>query len=212
MVTVDQIRAARGLLNWSQRELGEKAGLSQVAIANIENGKVQATEGSATAIRQAFEGEGLEFIEGGVRRRPDNIEILRGPEAAMRIMDIVYETLLRAEDKEVLVNGVAFTSASADLREAIARHVRRLQDSGLSERILVAEATSKKDIIGPPEWHRALPSEIFSANTPYLIFGDFFAMVLMDKQETIIIRNASLAGHQRSQFEWLWKLAKPVKD
>jgi len=38
-VTPPQIRAARGLLNWTVQELAEKAGLDRNAVAQIESGK-----------------------------------------------------------------------------------------------------------------------------------------------------------------------------
>ena len=41
MPTIEQIRAARALLDWSQSDLADKAGLSQTGIARIENGTNQ---------------------------------------------------------------------------------------------------------------------------------------------------------------------------
>jgi len=38
-VTPPQIRAARGLLNWTVQELAEKAGLDRNTVAQIESGK-----------------------------------------------------------------------------------------------------------------------------------------------------------------------------
>ena len=38
MPTIEQIRAARALLGWSQSDLADRADLSQTGIARIENG------------------------------------------------------------------------------------------------------------------------------------------------------------------------------
>jgi transcriptional regulator with XRE-family HTH domain len=42
--TVEQVRAARAFLGWSQRELGEASGLSYETIRNFENSRNLATE------------------------------------------------------------------------------------------------------------------------------------------------------------------------
>jgi len=39
MITPGQIRAARGFLNWTQAQLAKAAGLSEVAVKNLERGR-----------------------------------------------------------------------------------------------------------------------------------------------------------------------------
>lgn len=61
MVTSAQIRAARGLLNWTVRDLAEKAGVHRNTVTRAETdatGPGPATE----AIRAALEAAGVEFI------------------------------------------------------------------------------------------------------------------------------------------------------
>lgn len=61
MVTSAQIRAARGLLNWTVRDLAEKSGVHRNTVTRIEN---DATEGgySINAIQQALEAGGVIFV------------------------------------------------------------------------------------------------------------------------------------------------------
>ena len=47
-----------------------------------------------TAIRSALENAGVEFIDRGVRYKPDEIEIIQGEDFTTRMMNYVYETLL----------------------------------------------------------------------------------------------------------------------
>lgn len=68
-VTSAQIRGARGLLNWSVRELAERSGVHRNTITNIETGKSGGEVSSLTAIRSALEEAGVEFLEGGVKLR-----------------------------------------------------------------------------------------------------------------------------------------------
>lgn len=61
MVTSAQIRAARGLLNWTVRDLAEKAGVHRNTVTRAET---EATgPGSAhEAIRAALEAAGVVFL------------------------------------------------------------------------------------------------------------------------------------------------------
>lgn len=59
-VTAPQIRAARGLLNWSQTDLARAAGLSRPTIDRSERATVSAE--AVAAIRHALEAAGVEFI------------------------------------------------------------------------------------------------------------------------------------------------------
>lgn len=64
MITVEQIRAARAMLDLKQHELAKKAGISTGTLNNIERG-VQTDPKLSTlrAIQQALEAEGIEFTE-----------------------------------------------------------------------------------------------------------------------------------------------------
>lgn len=61
-VTNAQIRAARGLLNWTVRDLAEKAGVHRNTITNIETGKYAGDPETLEIIRSALENAGVEFI------------------------------------------------------------------------------------------------------------------------------------------------------
>ncbi|WP_082549502.1 helix-turn-helix transcriptional regulator [Mesorhizobium sp. Root552] len=63
MLTPQQIRAARGLLNWSQRELAEASGVALQSIKNIETGKTDPRLSTATALRHTLESKGVIFID-----------------------------------------------------------------------------------------------------------------------------------------------------
>jgi len=72
-VTSEQIRAARALLRWDQKDLAKASGVSLPAIKRIEAmlGSVRAHARTAEAIRAAFAAQGVEFIdEQGVTKRP----------------------------------------------------------------------------------------------------------------------------------------------
>ena len=64
MITSDQIRAARALLNWSRSELSEKSAIGLSALMRLESsdgvpgGHVKTLE----AVQKSFEDAGIEFI------------------------------------------------------------------------------------------------------------------------------------------------------
>jgi transcriptional regulator with XRE-family HTH domain len=75
--TVEQVRAARAFLGWSQHKLGDAAGLSFETIRNFERDDQSATVSNATisrlrkksmnAIRTEFLDAGVEFHRRGER-------------------------------------------------------------------------------------------------------------------------------------------------
>jgi transcriptional regulator with XRE-family HTH domain len=76
-VTAGQIRAARGLIGWSQDELATQSKIGRATIADFESGKRQPYEATLSALRLALETAGVEFIAengggAGVRLRRTN--------------------------------------------------------------------------------------------------------------------------------------------
>jgi transcriptional regulator with XRE-family HTH domain len=69
-VTSAHIRAARGLLNWTVRELSARSGVHRNTINNFETGKSGGDPETIARMRDAFEVAGVEFTNGkrpGVR-------------------------------------------------------------------------------------------------------------------------------------------------
>jgi GAF domain-containing protein len=67
--TSDQIRAARGLLNWSSQELANAAGVSLASIKRIETlGETSVRRWVLSAVVQAFERQGVRFT-----RKPEGL-------------------------------------------------------------------------------------------------------------------------------------------
>src|SRR5215467_8013025 len=65
MMTGAQIRAARGFLDWSVRDLGKKAKVHFNTVHAIERGKSVAKPETLAAIRKALEKAGVEFTNAG---------------------------------------------------------------------------------------------------------------------------------------------------
>jgi transcriptional regulator with XRE-family HTH domain len=64
VVAIEQIRAARGLLGWSQSELAKRAGLSLPTVKRVEAGLGPRVSDAARArIQEALEAGGVRFID-----------------------------------------------------------------------------------------------------------------------------------------------------
>ena len=72
MIRSDQCRAARALLNWSQGDLANNAGVGIVTVRQLEADVHVPRRATLTVIRGALEAAGVEFIEenGGGPRCP----------------------------------------------------------------------------------------------------------------------------------------------
>ena len=74
MIIATQLRAARALLRWDQRELAQASGLSLQTIKRMEasDGLVRGTYESVSRVQEVLERAGIEFLDDdapGVRLR-----------------------------------------------------------------------------------------------------------------------------------------------
>jgi transcriptional regulator with XRE-family HTH domain len=63
MITSSQCRAARGLLDWTQQELADRAGVGIVTVRQFEGGLNEPRRATLEVIRRALEVAGVEFIQ-----------------------------------------------------------------------------------------------------------------------------------------------------
>jgi transcriptional regulator with XRE-family HTH domain len=64
MLSIEQLRAARGLLGWSQSKLAERAGLSLPTVKRVEaNLGTRVSDEARTKLKRALEAGGVDFID-----------------------------------------------------------------------------------------------------------------------------------------------------
>lgn len=63
IITPRQCKAARDLLGWKQKDLGEKAKIAVSTVADFEREKSQPIERTLYDLRKAFEDAGISFID-----------------------------------------------------------------------------------------------------------------------------------------------------
>ncbi len=74
MITVAQLRAARGLVGWSQVRLAEASGLALSTIKRMEASEdlLRGTAQNVWKVEQALENAGVAFIDEGNELGPGN--------------------------------------------------------------------------------------------------------------------------------------------
>lgn len=77
-MTGEQIRAARGLLKWSARQLAENCGIGWATVQRLESkdGPLNGYADTHDAIRSALEAHGVQFL--------DNGQVAAGPGVALK--------------------------------------------------------------------------------------------------------------------------------
>lgn len=199
MPTLDQIRAARALLNWSQSDLAERAGLSQTGIARIESGVNQPNLQTMERITQAFDDAGIEFLRNGVFRTDDNIRTFVGEDCYVQLLNDVLKTLKDSSDKELLI-WFADDKVSPPLVNDMYRKIRH---AGIKMRQIIEEGNDYR--LGPNDEYREFPSKFF-INVVKLSYGNKYA-ILNGKETRVTIQKDEVAStSQKFLFNYLWSV------
>lgn len=208
MLTIEQIRAARALLDWSQADLAEKAGLSQTGIARIENGTNKPNSKTLAKIHTAFDSADIEFIDtSGVRKRTGDIKVLRGRGGFRAFMDDVYEVAKTTREDICLFNGMPekfIEELGADWYDAHAERMSKI-DNDLKFKIIVKEGEKQLIANGFAEY-RWFPEDMFHEKTIYS-YGDKLAFLHFgDKEVRIqVLNQAQFARSFRVLFDIAWE-------
>ncbi len=211
MITIQQVKAARALLDWTQTDLATQSGLSLASIANIEQGKGKTRGKSMDSLRGAFEQNGIEFTpDPGVRLRREKfqMQLWEGEESVPRLwLDI--EQTLGLTGGEVLMSGIEEALWLKRYPQSLLEAVRRRWQMGIRGRLLVAEGDNL--VLVGVEGSRAISPILFN-QTPYLVYGDKFAIVTWGPPQYVLcVQNKLIADTFRRQFEYNWQNGKPLR-
>lgn len=169
MPTIEQIRAARALIGWSQKDLADHADLSQTGVARIENGTNHPNSSTIAKILGAFDKADIEFIgETGVKKRVGEIRKLSGSEGFRDFMQDVYNTV-KAEGGEICVFNVDEKNWIKWMgQEEYAAHAQRMKniDKPYNFKIIVEE-NDWFFIASAVAEYRWFPKELFDKQSFY---------------------------------------------
>ena len=205
-MTIDakQIRAARALLNWSRDDLANYAGVSVPALARAEAGESQLRNSSILKIVTALEKAGVEFMPNfGVRMRNDLILKLEGDDANSQLLEDVFQTLAGRPGSTVYIAGVKEEKSISDLDlENLKKHISRLSNAGISEKLLIEEGDH--NLIAPKDYYRVIPKAFFE-NVPIQVYGDKIAFIEWGPpKQIIVVQNKGFAKALAKLIDFAW--------
>jgi transcriptional regulator with XRE-family HTH domain len=211
IITSRQIRAARGLIGWSQNELAKAVGISRSTIAAIENGTGNPTLDMISRIRETLEGKQVEFLtQEGVRFREPTIRYDDMQGASMRLVDNIYKVAMDYKKKtgtnDILIYGVREDDAEDVLGDYLQVHIDRLQAAGLTEKLLCSPDTK---YLAPRSWYRKMQELKDNQHLPVVVYGEKLAVIQRFPKEAIVIVDSKpIADSFRSMFQYIWKTVR----
>lgn len=206
-ITLEQIRAARALLKWTQKDLAGHAGLNDDQVHNFEGGRSRSLE-VLEAIYQAFVTNGIEFTDGeGVRKKTGGIKVLEGRHGFINFLDDVYATM-KAHGGEINVTDVAdqeFIKYAGDYDEM---HVKRM---GALKNFVSRSLSAEKDYVKRVDYseYRWLPKEEFGP-VPFYQYAHKLAMIIFEEPyaKIFILESSEIAESFRIKYMSMWERAK----
>jgi transcriptional regulator with XRE-family HTH domain len=208
-INTAQIRAARGLLNWTQGDLAARTNISTTSIGSIENDTTKPRESTLQLIQKAFEDAGIEFLPAsGVRKRDEMIRIIDGADTLDVINDDIFTTLA-AGGGEVLIFGLEEReNPRTDEYQKVQDHLDRITSANISERIIIRDGDV--NLLAPAEWYRSIADNYFSPY-PFFIYGGKIALINWGPPiKAILIESPLFVKTFKSLFEFVWDRAKPL--
>lgn len=202
-LTIPQIRAALGLLNWNHGDLASRIDVTTMTISRLLSGSNPPRESTERKIQAVFDENGIEFMQGGARKRDDTITILEGADAYLRLMDDIYHSM-HGNGGEVLF---LFGDDRVTTEEGRAAEAR-LRSADITFRTIIEEGNTT--INGPAHEYRAVKSEFFN-NDLVVIYADKVAQLIDKGEKIVLIRNPSSAITMNKTFEFMWQSLKPLE-
>ncbi len=207
MITLQQIKGARGILDWTQDDLAKAAGVSRLALHNLENGATNPRVETLRRIQKALEQGGIEFISGGCRIKEQTLDvsIYEGPDALLRVYDDMID-VFTGSGGVCYISGVdekKFVEACGDQFQD---YMKRFDKLGVIDNMLAIEGDV--NFVEATRYYRWVPEEIFS-QVPYMIYADRYAIILWGPPlKIVLIRNKDIAASYLKQFKAHWQRGK----
>jgi DNA-binding XRE family transcriptional regulator len=223
IITAAQLRAARGLLDWTRTDLAKAANISPETVKNIEHGTFRPQEQTAEAIVRTFAAQNVEFMENeGVRRRTDAVVKFDGREGFKKFMDDIYEAAKDPSatiggDKPICVSSFDDREFDKHLGDYYMQHAKRIMDlKNVKVRVLVQEGPfhcfpEERTGTGGYREYRYNPHQA-GGSVPFYVYGDKLGIMIFEKEKApqiVVICSSLVAKTYREMFDVLWQAAQP---
>lgn len=214
-ISREQIRAAIGLLNITQRQLSETIEVSRAILSNYLSGKQNSIHKTTSdKLMTYFDNRGVMFLENsGVAYKPKNIITeLEGRDGFRAFMEDVYSTV-HDHGGEICVSNV-------DERNWIRWMTRDGYDAHAAKMSVIRADYRFKILIQDGDdffiasdiaEYRYVPSNYFTDQSFY-VYGDKLALIEFDEDDVTvnIIYNKRWAKSFRTLFNYAWDNTKKI--
>lgn len=204
-ITLAQMKAARALLGWTQRDLARISGISLAAIAQIERGAGNPREETLRTLQQSFERSNVEFSdEPGVkvRREPFDVTVWEGHEAMLKCWNDIEQSLPHGGDLIIscVDDGLWKKMYPQEMLEMYNARTR------LGIRTLGLLTHPSKNHSGwASKNYRIVPPEATSPHAPYYVYENKVAIIKMrDPIRIVLVKSQTIAESFRTQFQYHW--------
>jgi len=210
ILSIDQIKAAKAMLDWSNVELGKQAGVSTATVNNILNQKSPGNQGTLRKIRSAFENNGIEFqgMDSVKRNHSSALQQLSGYEG-FRTLHFQILNFLEKGGENVYIFNVdepQWDRWATPHREEYFERIGQI-DHPFEFKILIAESDTNL-IASSYADYKWMPKEAFGTS-PFCVFGDKIAMLSLEGACNIVIaENEQMADSMRRLFTFIWSLSR----
>ncbi len=209
MITAEQIRAARALLNWKQSDLARESSISLPSINNIERNIGSPRLDTLYAIKSALEKGGVEFIgQQGVKKHSEffAMDEFQGDDFIKQLYDD-FLAQMHGPNDIVLMSGIDDRKFPEYAPDQTVRYYEHYMKTKFKEKVLLREGDDY--YLSDPIGYRWIAPELLG-QIPYWVYKDRLVMIMWEAKRVILIRSQSIADTFRKQFEYLWDMAKPV--
>lgn len=211
MISIEQIKAARALLGWTQDDLARAANLSKPSINTLERRIANPKVDTMAAIQRALEEAGVEFTDGpGVKLRSSILktEIYEGQDSLIRLVNDIFDTLV-GTDKELMIAGVQEKTYEQEGGERITDLIHKRVKQNIKTKLISCEGETH--FIEPIEHYRLIDEKLFP-KTPWYVYDNKYAILLWGPpQKVVVVENTEIAAAMRDQFLALWEMSVPAK-
>ena len=208
-ICLEQLKAARSLLNWSQEDLAKKSGYSLATINNIERGQYEAHSATMTDIVQTFEQAGVQFIDGpGVKidEADFRIKAYEGEQALGYLFAKIGLALKETEDECLYICGMDESLLKQKALEKDLKTLFRRLGKDVPVRILCHK--NQSDALGFINFQKKIVSDAVPLIPCFLYMNRVAIVILKNPVHVTILYNESLADVYKALFKHLWNTSK----
>jgi transcriptional regulator with XRE-family HTH domain len=181
IVHASQIKAARAMLDLSQKDLAKMTGLGENTIRRLEEGTVSPRDATNSIIQQVIENLGLELLDDeGIRRRGDGVNVYKGHGGLDQFFDNITKAIKQKKCGDVAITIQSMDSLLTALNMTAEDNFKHFDTlSAIAKVKCLLSEVPKQSFIVPSAFEFKITHKENISPMPYFIYGDKYANVVL---------------------------------